>query len=64
MRGAGGSIHLVELIMQGRIRLGLVLAMASLVAISAEKREGLATLLAKADTTLFAEGASAALGAL
>ncbi len=34
------------------------------VAISAEKREGLAALLAKADTTLFAEGASAALGAL
>ncbi|WP_224242024.1 GTPase HflX [Hyalangium gracile] len=34
------------------------------VAISAEKREGLAALLAKADTTLFAEGASEALGAL
>jgi GTP-binding protein HflX len=34
------------------------------VAISAEKREGLAALLSKADTTLFAEGASAALGAL
>jgi GTP-binding protein HflX len=34
------------------------------VAISAEQREGLATLLAKTDTTLFAEGASEALGAL
>jgi GTP-binding protein HflX len=34
------------------------------VAISAEKREGLSALLSKADTTLFAEGASAALGAL
>jgi GTPase len=34
------------------------------VAISAEKREGLPSLLAKADTTLFAEGASEALGAL
>ncbi|WP_224366131.1 GTPase HflX [Hyalangium versicolor] len=34
------------------------------VAISAEKREGITTLLAKADTTLFAEGASEALGAL
>lgn len=34
------------------------------VAISAEKRDGLASLLAKADTTLFAEGASEALGAL
>ncbi len=34
------------------------------VAISAEQREGLATLLAKADTTLFAEGASEALGAV
>ena len=33
-------------------------------AISAEKREGLATLLAKADTTLFAEGGSEALGAV
>ena len=31
------------------------------VAISAQTREGLATLLAKADTTLFAEGASAAM---
>ncbi|MDC0713878.1 GTPase HflX [Stigmatella sp. ncwal1] len=34
------------------------------VAISAETREGLASLLAKADTTLFAEGASEMLGAL
>lgn len=34
------------------------------VAISAEKRDGLSSLLAKADTTLFAEGASEALGAL
>ncbi|MBN1210809.1 MAG: GTPase HflX [Myxococcaceae bacterium] len=34
------------------------------VAISAQSREGLAALLAKADTTLFAEGASATLGAL
>jgi GTPase len=34
------------------------------VAISAEKREGLSALLAKADTTLFAEGASEALGAI
>ncbi|CAM4074359.1 GTPase HflX [Corallococcus sp. ZKHCc1 1396] len=32
------------------------------VAISAAKREGLATLLAKADTTLFAEGASESMG--
>ncbi|RKH12314.1 GTPase HflX [Corallococcus sp. CA053C] len=32
------------------------------VAISAAKREGLATLLAKADTTLFAEGASESIG--
>ncbi|NOK22625.1 GTPase HflX [Corallococcus carmarthensis] len=32
------------------------------VAISAVKREGLATLLAKADTTLFAEGASESIG--
>jgi GTP-binding protein HflX len=32
------------------------------VAISASEREGLATLLAKADTTLFAEGVSASLG--
>jgi GTPase len=31
------------------------------VAISAQTREGLATLLAKADTTLFAEGVSAAM---
>lgn len=34
------------------------------VAISAEKRDGLASLLAKADTTLFAEGASESLGAV
>ncbi|KFE61051.1 GTPase HflX [Hyalangium minutum] len=34
------------------------------VAISAQTREGLTSLLAKADTTLFAEGASEALGAL
>jgi GTP-binding protein HflX len=32
------------------------------VAISAARREGLSTLLAKADTTLFAEGASRNLG--
>ena len=34
------------------------------VAISAEKREGLASLLVKADTTLFAEGASPNLGVM
>ncbi|WP_208721610.1 GTPase HflX [Corallococcus aberystwythensis] len=34
------------------------------VAISAAKREGLATLLAKADTTLFAEGASESMGVM
>jgi GTP-binding protein HflX len=32
------------------------------VAISAASREGLASLLAKADTTLFAEGATEAIG--
>jgi GTP-binding protein HflX len=32
------------------------------VAISSAKREGLAALLAKTDTTLFAEGASEAMG--
>jgi GTP-binding protein HflX len=34
------------------------------VAISAERRQGLETLLAKADRTLFAEGSSQRLGAL
>jgi GTP-binding protein HflX len=34
------------------------------VAISAQEREGLATLLSKADTTLFAEGGSQSLGAV
>ena len=34
------------------------------VAISASTREGLASLLAKADTTLFAEGATEAIGAV
>ncbi|WPB75116.1 GTPase HflX [Archangium violaceum] len=46
----------------GPDEVGSLLRTAGGVAISAESREGLAALLAKADTTLFAEGASRNLG--